>query len=50
MARRLTVLLNGRLVGQIDMARSGAISFNYASDWLGWEHTLPVSLSLPSQE
>jgi len=50
MARRLTVLLNGRLVGQIDMARSGAISFNYAPDWLEWEHTLPVSLSVPLQE
>ncbi|MCE8005406.1 type II toxin-antitoxin system HipA family toxin [Aestuariivita sp.] len=50
MARRLTVLLNGRLVGEIDMARSGAISFCYAPDWLAWEHTLPVSLSLPLQE
>ena len=50
MARRLTVLLNGRLVGEIDMARSGAISFRYAPDWLAWEHTLPVSLSLPLQE
>jgi len=50
MARRLTVLLNSRLVGEIDMARSGAISFRYAPDWLAWEHTLPVSLSLPLQE
>lgn len=50
MARRLTALLNGRLVGEIDMARSGAISFTYASDWLAWEHTLPISLSLPLQE
>lgn len=50
MARRLTVLLNGRLVGEIDMARSGAISFRYAPDWLDWDHTLPVSLSLPLRE
>lgn len=50
MVRRLTVLLNNRPVGQIDMARSGAISFRYAPDWLAWEHTLPVSLSLPLQE
>lgn len=50
MARRLTVLLNSRRVGEIDMARSGAISFRYAPDWLAWEHTLPISLSLPLQE
>lgn len=50
MARRLTALLNGRLVGHIEMARSGAISFQYAPTWLAWEHTLPVSLSLPLQE
>jgi len=50
MARKLTALLNGRLVGEIDMARSGAITFRYAQDWLTWEHALPVSLSLPLQE
>lgn len=50
MARKLTALLNGRLVGEIDMARSGAITFRYAPDWLAWEHALPVSLSLPLQE
>ncbi|MBL4807751.1 MAG: type II toxin-antitoxin system HipA family toxin [Rhodobacteraceae bacterium] len=50
MARRLTTLLNGRLVGYIEMARSGAISFQYAPEWLAWEHTLPISLSLPLQE
>lgn len=50
MARKLTALLNGRLVGDIDMARSGAITFRYAQDWLAWEHALPVSLSLPLQE
>ena len=50
MARKLTALLNGRLVGEIDMARSGAITFRYAQEWLAWEHTLPISLSLPLQE
>ena len=34
MARKLTALLNGRLVGEIDMAHSGAITFRYAQDWL----------------
>ena len=50
MARKMTALLNGRLVGEVDMARSGAISFHYAPEWLSWEHALPVSLSLPLQE
>ena len=50
MVRKLTALLNGQLVGEIDMARSGAITFRYAQDWLAWEHALPVSLSLPLQE
>lgn len=50
MARRLTALLNGRLVGDIEMARSGAITFRYAPEWLAWEHSLPISLSLPLQE
>ena len=43
----LNVFLNGRLVGQILRGRAGAISFAYSEDWLGWEHRLPVSLSLP---
>ncbi|MEO9517489.1 MAG: type II toxin-antitoxin system HipA family toxin [Paracoccaceae bacterium] len=50
MARKLTALLNGRLVGEIDMARSGAITFRYPQEWLAWEHALPISLSLPLQE
>jgi serine/threonine-protein kinase HipA len=32
------------------MEPSGAIDFQYAADWLGWEHALPVSLSLPLRE
>lgn len=50
MARRLTALLNGRLVAEIDMARSGAITLRYAQEWLAWKHALPISLSLPLQE
>ncbi len=50
MARKLTALLNGRLVGDIDMARSGAVTFRYEQEWLAWEHALPISLSLPLQE
>jgi serine/threonine-protein kinase HipA len=52
MARRKThvpldVLINGRLVGRLDKATNGAISFQYGEDWLAWEHRLAVSLSLP---
>ncbi len=45
--RRLNVFLNARLVGHLEKASSGAISFNYASDWLAWENAMPVSISLP---
>lgn len=50
MVRKLTTLLNGRLVGEINMARSGAIAFRYAREWLSWEYAMPVSLSLSLQE
>ncbi|MCP3476105.1 type II toxin-antitoxin system HipA family toxin [Bradyrhizobium sp. CCGUVB1N3] len=55
MARRprhapLRVLLNDRLVGRLSKAATGAIEFRYEDDWLGWEHALPVSLSLPLRE
>lgn len=50
MARRsstLRVLLNARDVGRLSRAGNGAIDFRYCEEWLGWEHALPVSLSLP---
>ena len=55
MARRprhppLRVLLNNRLVGLLRKAASGAVDFRYDPSWLGWEHALPVSLSLPLRE
>ncbi|MCC6890178.1 MAG: type II toxin-antitoxin system HipA family toxin [Hyphomicrobiales bacterium] len=46
----LRVLLNNRLVGQLHKAATGAIEFRYDQSWLGWKHTLPVSLSLPLRE
>lgn len=46
----LRVLLNNRLVGRLSKAATGAIEFRYEADWLGWEHALPVSLSLPLRE
>lgn len=55
MARRrahapLNVFLNGRLVGVLRRASTGAIDFQYARDWLDWANTFPVSLSLPLRE
>ena len=48
---RLHVVLNGRLVGMLQRAASGAVSFAYDRDWLSDEqHALPVSLSLPLRE
>lgn len=46
----LHVLLNNRLVGYLSKAPSGAVDFRYDDAWLGWEHALPVSLSLPLRE
>lgn len=46
----LHVLLNNRLVGQLNKAVSGAIGFQYDPSWLEWEHALPISLSLPLRE
>lgn len=46
----LQVFLNGRLVGLLARAPSGAIDFRYDPAWLEWEHALPVSLSLPLRE
>jgi serine/threonine-protein kinase HipA len=43
----LNVLMNGRLVGRLEKAASGATSFQYAASWLAWEHRFAVSLSLP---
>jgi serine/threonine-protein kinase HipA len=47
---RLNIFLNSRLVGQLNRESSGAIDFRYDPSWLGWEHTMPVSLSLPLRE
>lgn len=46
----LNIFLNSRLVGQLRRAPSGATSFQYDASWLAWEHTMPISLSMPLQE
>jgi serine/threonine-protein kinase HipA len=48
---KLSVALNGRLVGVLDRAANGAISFAYDADWLGDDRrAIPVSLSLPLRD
>jgi serine/threonine-protein kinase HipA len=46
----LRVMLNGRDVGQLSRASSGAIDFRYSQDWLDGDLQIPVSLSLPLRE
>ncbi len=46
----LNVLLNGRLVGVLRREATGAIDFRYEANWLAWESTFPISLSLPLRE
>ncbi|WP_417452573.1 type II toxin-antitoxin system HipA family toxin [Kiloniella sp.] len=48
--KQLSILLNGRNVGDIVMARSGAITFKYVPEWLSLSGTFPISLSLPLNE
>lgn len=43
----LSVCLNGRRVGTLNRATSGAVDFTYGADWLEWEHAFAISLSLP---
>lgn len=55
MARRrarapLDAFLNGRLVGGLQRDASGAFHFQYAQEWLAWDATFPISLSLPLRE
>jgi serine/threonine-protein kinase HipA len=46
----LNVFINGRLAGMLRRESSGAIDFRYDPQWLAWESTFPISLSLPLRE
>jgi len=48
--RRLSVLVNNRLVGSLAREPSGAIAFRYDPERLNWPSNFPVSLSLPLRE
>ena len=43
----LNIFLNNRLVGQMERQKGGAINFQYAREWLDWDASMPISLSLP---
>lgn len=47
---RLTVFLNGRIVGKLQRSASGAVDFRYDRSWLEWESTFAISLALPLRE
>jgi len=47
MARVLDVLLNQRLVGQLEQDDSGSLWFRYVEDWLASPDAVPLSHSLP---
>ncbi len=46
----LNVFVNGRLAGLLRRKSSGAIDFRYDREWLSWDATFPISLSLPLRE
>ncbi len=54
MARRPTaslgVFLNSRKVGVFTRQSTGAVDFVYDADWLAWDATFAISLSLPLRE
>jgi serine/threonine-protein kinase HipA len=43
----LFVFMNGRRVGQLSRAASGRLLYSYAEQWLTWDKSRPLSLSLP---
>jgi serine/threonine-protein kinase HipA len=46
----LKVCLNGRHVGALRRAGNGAVTFAYEASWLSWEHSFPISISMPLRE
>jgi serine/threonine-protein kinase HipA len=46
----LNVFINNRLVGQLAKEAGGAVHFKYDANWLSWENSFAISLSLPLRE
>ena len=49
-ALTLNICLNGRAVGELRRAGSGAVTFAYDIQWLTWQYAFGISLSLPLRE
>ncbi|HAT8189480.1 TPA: type II toxin-antitoxin system HipA family toxin, partial [Legionella pneumophila] len=45
--RKLYILMNNELVGELTQDNAGGLSFSYVADWISKPHSRPVSLSLP---
>jgi HipA-like protein len=39
--------MNGRKVGRLTRTSSGKLQFSYFEEWLSWELSRPLSLSMP---
>lgn len=49
-SRDLYVYMNGQRVGTLVRESTGHLIFTYGHDWLSWEMTRPISLSMPLTE
>ncbi|MDF1757604.1 MAG: type II toxin-antitoxin system HipA family toxin [Legionellaceae bacterium] len=45
--RKLYILMNNELVGELSQDNAGGLSFSYVTEWISKPHSRPVSLSLP---
>ncbi len=48
--QELYVYMNGVHVGTLTRESTGQLQFTYGHDWLNWEDTRPISLSMPLTE
>ncbi len=46
----LYVYMNNKHVGKLERESTGRLAFTYDHDWLNWENTRPISLSMPLTE
>lgn len=48
--KRLYVYMNSKLVGELERASTGQLTFTYDEQWLSQANALPISLSMPLTE
>ena len=46
----LYIYMNGIFVGKLMRESTGRLIFSYDHEWLGWENSRPISLSMPLTE